>query len=324
MSQALSRATIIRTADADSIAEAARALRAGALVAMPTETVYGLAGLATSDAAVAAIYAAKGRPSFNPLIAHFARVEDAFAEAEFDDRAEKLARAFWPGPLTLVLPAPRTQVSLLARAGMDTLALRVPAHQVARALIAAVGEPLVAPSANASGRVSPTRAEHVAEDLAGRIDWILDGGAAPLGLESTIVACVGGAARLLRPGAIERERLEAVLGEALERGEHGATLAPGMLASHYAPRARLRLEAHEASASEAALDFAGRLAASAARIRLDLSPSGNLTEAAARLFACLRELDASGVDSIAAAPIPETGLGVAIQDRLRRAAAPRP
>ena len=214
-------------------------------------------------------------------------------------------------------------MALLARAGLDSLALRVPAHEVARALIAAVGAPLVAPSANRSGRISPTSASHVAEDLDGRIDWILDAGPTRHGLESTIVACLGGRARLLRPGAIEREKLEAALGETLESGRGGPAIAPGMLTSHYAPRARLRLNAEDAEESEAALDFAAKLERSPAMKRLDLSPSGDLSEAAAHLFAYLRELDASGPERIAVAAIPETGLGVAINDRLRRAAAPR-
>jgi L-threonylcarbamoyladenylate synthase len=317
------RPTHFARATSEAIGEAARALKAGGLVAMPTETVYGLAGLATSDIAVAAIYAAKGRPRFNPLIAHFAETEDALEEAVFDARAKILARTFWPGPLTIVAPAPKTRVALLARAGLDSLALRVPAHEVARALIAAVGAPLVAPSANRSGRVSPTSASHVAEDLNGRIDWILDAGPTRHGLESTIVACLGGRARLLRPGAIEREKLEAALGETLESGRGGPAIAPGMLTSHYAPRARLKLDAEEAWESEAALDFAAKLERSPAMKRLDLSPSGDLSQAAANLFAYLRELDASGPQRIAVAAIPETGLGVAINDRLRRAAAPR-
>ncbi|MFZ1962219.1 MAG: L-threonylcarbamoyladenylate synthase, partial [Roseiarcus sp.] len=210
------RITRIAPADADSVAAAAAQLRAGGLVAMPTETVYGLAADATSDAAVAAIYAAKGRPVFNPLIAHFADRQSAEREAIFDDRAKRLARAFWPGPLTIVAPvSPACRISLLARAGLDTLALRMPDHWIARALIEAAGVPLAAPSANRSGLVSPTTAEHVAADLDGRIDWILDAGPTPLGLESTIVACLGGTPRLLRPGAIARERIEAELGFAL-------------------------------------------------------------------------------------------------------------
>ena len=320
------RPTRLTPADADSIAAAAVVVCAGGLVAMPTETVYGLAGDATSDRAVASIYAAKGRPVFNPLIAHFADVEAATREGAFDDFAKTLAAAFWPGPLTLVVPAAKTcRVSLLARAGLDTIALRIPAHPVAQALIAAASIPLAAPSANRSGRVSPTTAAHVAAELDGRIDWILDGGPTRLGLESTIVACLGGAPRLLRPGALAKERIEAEIGVSLLSlaPEDSAPLAPGMLASHYAPRALLRLEALELKTGEAALDFAGALAHNGAPARLDLSPHGDLDEAAANLFAYLRALDSGEARWIAVAPIPERGLGVAINDRLRRAAAPR-
>src|SRR5271167_731453 len=298
------RPTRIAPATPENIAAAAATLRAGGLVAMPTETVYGLAALATSDSAAAAIFAAKRRPSFNPLIAHFA---DA-------------ASAFWPGPLTIVAQVSAScRISLLARAGLDTVALRAPSHRIARALIEAVGEPLVAPSANRSGRVSPTRAEHVAADLQGRVDWILDDGPSPFGLESTIVACLGGTIRLLRPGAISREALEAALGEAIPAAagsETRAPTAPGQLASHYAPRTRLRLDAKSVGEGEAALDFGGVLAGAAAA-RLDLSASGDLAEAAAQLFAHLRALDATGAAAIAVAPIPERGLGAAINDRLR-------
>ncbi len=319
------RITRIAPADAESVAAAAACLRAGGLVAMPTETVYGLAADATSDIAVAAIYAAKGRPVFNPLIAHVADQPSAEREAVFDQHAKKLARAFWPGPLTIVAPvSPTCRVSLLARAGLDSVALRAPSHPIARALIEAAGVPLAAPSANRSGRVSPTRAEHVAADLDGRIDWILDAGPTPLGLESTIVACLGGTPRLLRPGAIARERIEAELGLALaSEAVAAAPIAPGLLKSHYAPRATLRLAASEATSEEAALDFGRALAASPARARLDLSPAGDLDAAAANLFADLRALDVTGALTIAVAPIPESGLGAAINDRLRRAAAPR-
>jgi L-threonylcarbamoyladenylate synthase len=319
------RQTRLAPADPQAISAAAASLRAGGLVAMPTETVYGLAADATNDRAVAAIYVAKGRPAFNPLIAHVGGAADAAREGVFDDFARRLAEAFWPGPLTIVAPvAPGCQVSLLARAGLETLALRAPDHPTAQALIAAAGVPLAAPSANRSGRLSPTTAAHVAADLGGRIDWILDGGPARSGVESTIVACLGGRPRLLRPGALTRERIEAVLGVALAAAAPGgAPIAPGQLASHYAPRARLRLDAHELAADEAALDFGGALAHSAAATRLDLSPAGDLEEAAAHLFAYLRALDESGAARIAAAPIPENGLGAAINDRLRRAAAPR-
>jgi len=317
----ISRATRVAPAEAKFIAEAAAILKAGGLVGMPTETVYGLAGLATSDRAVAEIYAVKGRPTFNPLISHFAGAEAAAREARLDAAGERLAARFWPGPLTLVAPvAADCRISLLARAGLDTLALRVPAAAVAQALIEATGAPLAAPSANRSGAVSPTCAEHVLADLGGRIELILDGGPCEWGVESTVVACLGGAPRLLRPGAIPREEIEAALGTRLVEAPDGhAPIAPGALASHYAPRARLRLNAQTAPAGAAALDFAGALGA-----RLDLSPGGDLRQAAANLFAHLRALDATGADVIYVAPIPETGLGAAINDRLRRAAAPRP
>ena len=315
-----SHGTRVAVADAAVIAEAAAILRAGGLVGMPTETVYGLAGLATSDPAVAEIYAVKGRPTFNPLIAHFALTEAAAREARFDAAAGKLAAHFWPGPLTLVAPvAADCRISLLARAGLDTLALRVPGSAVARALLSATGAPLAAPSANRSGAVSPTSAQHVLADLGGRIALILDAGPCEWGVESTVVACLGGAPRLLRPGAIAREEIEAALGVRLEDEADGhAPIAPGALASHYAPRAELRLNVLEAPADAAALDFAGRLGAG-----LDLSPGGDLRQAAANLFAHMRALDATGARVICVAPIPDTGLGAAINDRLRRAAAPR-
>ena len=309
-----------------TIEAAAACLHAGGLVAMPTETVYGLAADATSEAAVAGIFAAKDRPAFNPLIAHLLNLEAARREAQFSPEAERLARAFWPGPLTIVLPAEREcRISLLARAGLDTVALRVPAHRVARALIEAARTPLAAPSANRSGGVSPTRADHVLADLDGRIDWIIDAGPAPLGIESTIVACLADGVRQLRPGGIPSEAIEEALGFRLAKaaGASGKPSAPGQLASHYAPRAKLRLEAFDVGADEAALDFGRALAGGAAKVYLDLSPSGDLIEAAANLFAYLRVLDSSGVASIAAAPVPDHGLGAAINDRLRRAAAPR-
>jgi L-threonylcarbamoyladenylate synthase len=318
--------TRLAAASPGSIAAAAACLRAGGLAAVPTETVYGLAADATSDAAVAAIYAAKERPAINPLIAHVLDFEAAHEHAVFGPDAERLARAFWPGPLTLVLPAkPACRVSLLARAGLDTVALRAPAHETARALIAAAGVPLAAPSANRSGRVSPTTAAHVVADLDGRVDWILDGGPCRYGLESTIVEVAADRTRLLRPGAIAREAIEAVLGSPIEQagGSRTAPTAPGQLASHYAPNADLRLSAADARADEAALDFGGLLAGSAASARLDLSPSRDLVEAASHLFSYLRALDAGGAARIAVAPIPDHGLGAAINDRLRRAAAPR-
>jgi L-threonylcarbamoyladenylate synthase len=319
-----SRSTRVTPPDARAVAEAAAILMAGGLVGMPTETVYGLAGLATSDAAAAEIYAAKGRPTFNPLIAHFADSEAALREIRADAAAARLAAHFWPGPLTLVAPvAPDCRISLLARAGLDTLAVRVPGHATARALIAAVGQPLAAPSANRSGGVSPTSAAHVLADLDGRIELILDAGPCPLGVESTVLACLPDGVRLLRPGAVPREEIEAALGARLLEAGADAKASPGTLASHYAPRAALRLDAETAGDDEAVLDFAGRLS-HARGPRLDLSPSGDLRQAAAHLFAHLRALDDSGASCIAVAPLPLMGLGEAINDRLRRAAAPRP
>jgi L-threonylcarbamoyladenylate synthase len=307
-------------ASPEAIADAAACLRAGGLVAMPTETVYGLAADATSDAAVAAIYAAKERPAINPLIAHVLDMDAARAHAVFGPEAETLARAFWAGPLTLVLPVASTcRISLLARAGLETVAIRSPSHETARALIDAAGVPLAAPSANRSG------AAHVAADLDGRVDWILNGGPCRHGLESTIVACLAGRPQLLRPGAITREAIESALGSPIDSTSltRAAPNAPGQLASHYAPKAELRLGAASASGDEAALDFGGSLKCAATSARLDLSPSGDLIEAASHLFSYLRALDAAGVARIAVAPIPSHGLGTAINDRLHRAAAPR-
>ena len=310
----------------EAIAAAAACLRAGGLVAMPTETVYGLAADATLDEAVAGVYAAKGRPSINPLIAHVLSLEAAREHGLFGPEAETLASAFWPGPLTLVLPvAPASRISLLARAGLDSVAIRAPSHETARALIEAAGVPLAAPSANRSGRVSPTTAAHVAADLDGRVDFILDAGPCRHGLESTIVACLGPRPQLLRPGAITREAIEEALRAPIETasGTRSVPNAPGQLASHYAPKAELRLVAASAQADEAVLDFGGALERGARGPRLDLSPSGDLVEAAAHLFSYLRTLDAAGPSRIAVAPIPAYGLGAAINDRLRRAAAPR-
>jgi L-threonylcarbamoyladenylate synthase len=310
-------------ADAAGIAEAARILRSGGLVALPTETVYGLAADATSDAAVARIYAAKARPKFNPLIGHVASREAAFEQGIFSADALRLAEAFWPGPLTLVVPlAPGATVCAASRAGQQNIALRVPAHPVALAVISAAARPLAAPSANRSGRVSPVTAAHVARDFAGEIDLILDGGRCPVGLESTIIECLEGQPRLLRPGGIARMEVEAALGHAL--GEHtgvGPVRSPGMSQSHYAPRAKLRLEAATREESEAGLDFGGIFGGG--KNVLDLSPGRDLAEAAANFFIFLRELDAPGPARIAVAPIPYEGLGEAINDRLARAAAPR-
>lgn len=305
-------------ADATGLAAAAAVLRAGRQVAFPTETVYGLGADARDDRAVAGIYAAKGRPSFNPLIVHLADVETARQVARFDDRAERLAAAFWPGPLTLVLPLREgAGISALVTAGLPTVALRVPAHPVARALLSAFGGPLAAPSANPSGRISPTTADHVAAGLAGRIGGVVDGGACGVGVESTIIG-LDGPASLLRAGGVPAEAVEAVLGVALVAGgDAGAPTAPGQLLSHYAPAGRLRLNATAALPGEVMVGFG------AVPGELTLSAAGDLTEAAANLFAVLHRLDAMGAAAIAVAPVPETGLGRAINDRLRRAAAPR-
>ena len=316
--------TRLLTADPASLAEAGVVLRAGGLVAFPTETVYGLGADATCGTAVAKIYAAKARPHFNPLISHVPDLAAAERLGVFGRDARALAVAFWPGPLTLVVPAaPFCPVSDLARAGLDSIALRVPAHPVAQALLRAAGVPVAAPSANRSGRVSPTHVLHVMGDLDGRIDMALDGGPTQVGVESTIVACLGDIVRILRPGGVAREEIERVLGRTVEAAQAEAAIsAPGMLASHYAPNARLRLDATSVEKDEAVLDFGGRFADVQAA-SFDLSPSGDLAEAASNLFAFLRALDATGAHVIAVAPIPHEGLGEAIRDRLQRAAAPR-
>ena len=305
--------------DPHGIAQAADILRAGGLVAFPTETVYGLGGDARSDLAAAGIFAAKGRPRFNPLIVHVASVGEARRIARFTPEAERLAAAFWPGPLTLVLPLrPEAGIAPLVTAGLGTVAVRMPAHPLARDLLAAFGGPVAAPSANPSGKLSPTRAEDVLDGLAGRIDAVLDGGACPVGLESTIIGLDDGAAALLRPGGLPAEAIAACLGTALVRPRpDGQPVSPGQLASHYAPDAALRLNVTDAAPGEVMLGF-GAVAGD-----LNLSPSGDLTEAAANLFHHLRALDARG-GRIAVAPIPDAGLGRAINDRLVRAAAPRP
>jgi L-threonylcarbamoyladenylate synthase len=310
-------------ANAAALEEAGQILRDHGLVAFPTETVYGLGADATSGEAVAKIYAAKQRPEFNPLIAHCADQEHAELYGLFDDNARLLAKTFWPGPLTLVVPARKNcAVSDLARAGLNSVALRVPAHPVAQALLREAGVPVAAPSANRSGRVSPTHAGHVMGDLDGRIDLVIDGGACDVGVESTIVSCVDSKVVMLRPGGIAREEIERVIGRKLEAHEGSAIHAPGMLASHYAPNAKMRLDAVAIEKDEAILDFGG-LFADVQQASFDLSPSGDLKEAAANLFAFLRALDATGADVIAVAPIPHEGLGEAIRDRLARAAAPR-
>ncbi|KQN00615.1 L-threonylcarbamoyladenylate synthase [Sphingomonas sp. Leaf25] len=296
------------------IAAAAAVIADGGCVAVPTETVYGLAADATDSRAVAGIYAAKGRPSFNPLIVHVPDRAAAEALAVFDDHAARLADAYWPGPLTLVLPLrENTGIASLVTAGLATIAIRVPAHDAMQALLAACGKPLAAPSANSSGSISPTRAGHVLRSLDGRIPLVIDGGPTARGLESTIIACVGGAVRQLRPGPIAREDVAGLLGVPV--GGAGAGIeAPGQLASHYAPGKPLRLNATGWRAGEWRIGF-GVVTGDAT-----LSASGDLTEAAAALFDALHRADRSDARSIAVAPVPDEGLGAAINDRLRRAA----
>jgi L-threonylcarbamoyladenylate synthase len=322
--------TRVSRADAAAVGDAVHRLNAGGLVAFPTETVYGLGADATNGRAVARLYEAKGRPAFNPLIAHVTDGAAARALARFSADAERLAAAFWPGPLTLVLPkAPGCPVADLATAGLDSIAVRVPKHDIAQNLLAAFGRSIVAPSANRSGHVSPTTAAHVLADLRGRIDLIVDGGATEVGLESTIVGCLD-APTLLRPGGLPRVDIERVLGRPLvdppgSSGDTDALLAPGMLTSHYAPRTRLRLDADRVDSGEALLAFGSKRIEGAenAKTALNLSERGDLIEAAANLFSHLRALDAAGATAIAAMPVPHRGLGEAINDRLRRAAAPR-
>ncbi|WP_347312176.1 L-threonylcarbamoyladenylate synthase [Defluviimonas sp. SAOS-178_SWC] len=313
--------TELLNATETGIAEAARLLREGALVAFPTETVYGLGGDARSDTAVARIFEAKGRPRFNPLIVHVAELDAARAVAIFDDRAERVASAFWPGPLTLVLPLrPSARLSPLVTADLPSVAVRVPAHPVAQALLHAFGGPLAAPSANPSGKVSPTRAGHVMAGLSGRIAAVVDGGTCAVGVESTILGLTDGAA-LLRPGGIPAEALEDCLGHRLETGgDNERPNAPGQLASHYAPSAPVRLDV---AAPERGAFWIG-FGPEAGGADLNLSPTGDLVEAAANLFHYLREADLRAKGPISVSPIPDRGLGRAINDRLRRAAAPRP
>ena len=314
-----------------AVAAAARCLTEGGLVAFPTETVYGLGADATNPAAIARLYQAKGRPAFNPLIAHVGDFEAARQIARFDASATALARAFWPGPLTLVLPKSKDcTVADLATAGLETVAIRVPAHPVAREILRAFGGPVVAPSANLSGHVSPTTAAHVQSDLAGRIDLIVDGGAVEVGVESTIVGCFD-VPVLLRPGGVPRGEIERVLGRALTQpsedadSDGGQPVAPGMLASHYAPRTKVRLNAERLEAGEALLAFGSNAVpgVDAGTAVMNLSERGDLDEAAANLFGYLRALDAKGARAIAVMPVPHHGLGEAINDRLRRAAVER-
>ncbi len=309
----------IRQADAVAIADGAKLLHEGRLVAFPTETVYGLGADATNGKAVASIFAVKARPRINPLIVHVTGMAQAEEHVMFSPVAAVLAEAFWPGPLTLVLPRrPETPLSLLVSAGLDTVAVRAPSHPVARKLIAAAAVPLAAPSANPSGTVSPTRAKHVADGFGDRIDLILDGGSAPIGVESTVIGFDSNRAVMLRPGGVPREAVERVVGPLQTPSPDGPVTSPGQLSSHYAPRARIRLDAHSVKDGEVLLGFGPSAPAEA----LNLSPTGNLSEAAANLFAMLRALDAEAA-AIAVMPIPTRGLGEAINDRLRRAAAPR-
>lgn len=305
----------------NDIAAAAQALREGRLVAFPTETVYGLGADATNDEAVARVYAAKGRPSFNPLIAHVPDVESALALGSFTQEATALARAFWPGPLSLVVPrAASCPVSLLASAGLDSIAIRVPSHPIALDLLKAVGRPVVAPSANPSGRISPTTAEHVRRHMKDKVSTVLDGGRCKVGVESSVVSFLADGPKLLRQGGLPRSEIETVLGHRIAVEAHSARPhAPGQLLSHYAPHAELRLNADKPRAGETYLGF-GPLHAHGP---YTLSARGDLVEAAASLFRVLHEIDATGAARIAVAPVPHHGLGEAINDRLLRAAAPR-
>lgn len=302
-------------------ARAAALLRAGQPIGLPTETVYGLAADACDDRAVARIFEMKGRPTFNPLIIHVATMAQAEELVEMTPLARRIAARFWPGPLTLVLPRRAgCKVSLLASAGLDTLAIRMPAHPAARDILQAFGGPLAAPSANRSGHVSPTAAHHVIEELP--LALVVDGGPCAVGLESTIVGFDGETPVLLRPGGIAAEDLEALAGAPMPRhAPEGGVTAPGQLSSHYAPDAAVRLDAREVRDGEALLAFGPPIPG--ARITMNLSPSADATEAAANLFAMLRALDHPGISGIAVMPIPEMGLGLAVNDRLRRAAAPR-
>ena len=314
-----------------NIAKAVTILAAGQLVAFPTETVYGLGADAANAAAVARIFAAKQRPAFNPLISHVASADAAFALGQKTPIAAALANAFWPGPLTLILQRnDDCPVVMLTTAGLDKIGVRVPAHRGAQSLLNAFGKPIAAPSANPSGRISPSTAKHVLDGLDGRLDLVLDGGSCESGLESTIIDCTGDFARLLRPGGITRDALAAALAAANcnpqidiaePMADHENPVAPGQLASHYAPKAAVRLMAKTSTADEELIGFG--TVSGAGKLALNLSPSGDLVEAAANLFSILHAVDAADIAKIAIAPIPDTGLGEAINDRLRRAAAPR-
>ncbi|CAN7480120.1 L-threonylcarbamoyladenylate synthase [Bradyrhizobium sp. LjRoot220] len=323
--------TLVLPANEAAVAAAADSLREGGLVAFPTETVYGLGADATNAAAIARLYQAKGRPAFNPLIAHVGDLAAAREIGRFDAAALRLAEAFWPGPLTLVLPkTDHCTVADLATAGLDTVAIRIPAHPVARGILRVFGRPVVAPSANLSGHVSPTTAAHVQSDLEGRIDLIVDGGAVAVGVESTIVG-IFDEPMLLRPGGLPRADIERVLGRALKQppadaaSDNAQPLAPGMLASHYAPSTRVRLGAIRIEPGEALLAFGSDAVSGidAAAAVMNLSIRGDLSEAAANLFGHLRALDSKAARTIAVMPIPNDGLGEAINDRLRRAAVGR-
>ncbi len=314
------RAANIVAPTPDNVAEAARILRRGGLAAFPTETVYGLGADATNGDAVAAIFETKGRPRFNPLIVHVPDAAAARRLARFDDRAHALADAFWPGPLTLVLP--RTNdcaASTLVSAGLDTIAVRAPHHALAQDLLRAAGTPLAAPSANVSGRASPTTAQHVAESLGRRVDMILDGGPCPIGIESTVVGLYADEALLLRPGGVTQAELEGVVGPLVAAPETESPRSPGLLQRHYAPDRPLRLNADGAETGEALLAFGP--GATHRPGMCNLSPTGDLREAAANFFAMLHDLDRPEFSAIAVMPIPGEGLGAAINDRLRRAAA---
>ena len=318
--------TLIFEATAENIKKATARLAAGGLVALPTETVYGLGADATNDRAVAEIFAAKGRPNFNPLIVHFINKDDAAEAVEFNAAAEHLASVFWPGPLTLILPRRKNaNISLLCSAGLPTLAVRVPAHPVIRQVIKDLGRPIAAPSANASGSLSPTTPQHVAESLGERAGMILAGGKAAVGLESTVVDMTGAVPVLLRPGAVTLEDLQQQIGEVLVETEAVSEnpKSPGQLLKHYAPKTPLRLKAVDVKKGEALLAFGSTRFMNikdAAQV-LNLSEAGDLNEAAANLFICLRLLDVSGIARAAIAPVPARGLGTAINDRLARAAA---
>ena len=317
-------AAVRRASDPGAIAGAAEILRGGGLVAFPTETVYGLGADATDDRAVARVFEAKNRPEFNPLIVHVPDIAAARSLVEWTDAAQALAARFWPGPLSLVLPRlPDCPVSKLAAAGLPTLAVRTPLGAAARALLKEAGRPVAAPSANPAGAVSPTRAEHVVDMLGDAVDLVLDDGPCAVGIESTVLDLGGETPALLRPGGLPAEEIEALTGRLARQGDPDTPRSPGQLASHYAPALPLRIGAGDPGPGEALLSFGPDTPSGAAAER-NLSASGNPVEAAANLFAALHALDRSGCTGILAMPVPETGLGRAIMDRLRRAAAPRP